>query len=156
MTERKQTGLFGLTRCHLWTDHYPVCLSISCLSHIYDLCKARAVTSRTIKMPPRSAAELSQLLHSSTHRPRCQSIHQSLMVALVNYAKNVLERPAILKLLVLGLFRPFDKIKFSIDRSFQKCIIVAKAFWNNSENSTFILTSLKKCLFAMNRQGPKW
>ena len=43
------------------------------------------------------------------------------MVTHVNYAKNVLERQAVLELLVLGLFRPFDKIRFSTDRRFQKC-----------------------------------
>ena len=52
-------------------------------------------------------------------------------------------------------FMRFDKIRFSIDRRFQKCIIVVKAFCDNSENSTFILTPLTKLLFAMNRQGPK-
>ena len=65
-----------------------------------------------------------------------------------------------LELLVLGLFRPFDKIRFSTDRRFQKCIIVVKAFLGNSENSTFIRTSLTKFsetkfLLAMNGQGPK-
>ena len=70
--------------------------------------------------------------------------------------KNVLERPAVLELLVLGLFRPFDKFKFSIDRRFQKCIIVVKVFRDNSENSTLILTSNNKILLTMNRQEPKW
>ena len=51
--------------------------------------------------------------------------------------------------------RPFDKIRFSTDRSFQECIIVVKVFRDNSENSTFILTSLTKFLLAINRQGPK-
>ena len=62
----------------------------------------------------------------------------------VNYAKNILERPAILELLVLDLFRAFTKIEFSIDRSFKNCFIFLKAFWDNSENSTLILTSFTK------------
>ena len=73
------------------------------------------------------------------------------MVAYVNYAKNILETPAILELLVLGLFRPFNKIEFSIDRSFQNCFIFAKAFWDNSENSILILTSFITFLFVMDR-----
>ena len=88
--------------------------------------KARAIKSRTIKIPLKSAAEFTQLLQPNDLR---QSTHQSPMVAHKNlYAKNVLERPAVLKLLVLGLFRRFDKVKFSIDKRFQKRIIVAKAF----------------------------
>ena len=82
--------------------------------------KTRAVTFRTIKIPPESAAEFSQLAHS-TQRPRRQSAHQGHMVAHINYARK---RPRntsnFLKLLVLGLFGPFDKIKISIDRR-QKC-----------------------------------
>ena len=57
--------------------------------------------------------------------------------------------------LSVGIFRPFGKIRVSTDRRFQKFIIVAKAFQDNSENSTFILISLTKFLLAMNRQGPK-
>ena len=89
----------------------------------------------------------------STQRPDAgrEATHYSPMVAYVNYAKNILETPAILELLVLGLFRPFNKIEFSIDGSFQDCFIFVKAFWDNSENSTLILTSFKKFLFVMNR-----
>ena len=58
------------------------------------------------------------------------------MVVHVNYAKNILETSAILELLALGLFRPFDKIEFSVDRSFQNCFIFVKAFWDNSDNHT--------------------
>ena len=65
--------------------------------------------------------------------------------------KNILETPAILEVLVLGLFRPFNKIEFSVDRSFQNCFIFMKAFWDSSKNSTLILTSFIKFLFAMNR-----
>ena len=59
--------------------------------------------------------------------------------------------PAILELLVLGPFMPFNKIEFSIDRSFQNCFIFVKAFWDNSDNSTLILTYVTKFLFVMNR-----
>ena len=62
--------------------------------------------------------------------------------------KNILKRLAILKLLVLGLFRPINNIEFSVDRSFQNCFIFVKAFWDNSENSTLILTSFT--IFFMN------
>ena len=60
------------------------------------------------------------------------------------FSKNVLKRPRILKLLVLRLFKAFDQIKFSIDRHFQKYIILVKAFSDNSKNSTFMLTSFYK------------
>ena len=57
-----------------------------------------------------------------------EATHYNPMVAYVNYAKNILETLAILKLLVVGLFRPFNKIEFSIDRSFQNCFIFVKTF----------------------------
>ena len=65
--------------------------------------------------------------------------------------KNILETPAILELLVLGLFRAFNKIEFSIARRFQNCFIFVKAFLDNSETSTLMLTSFTKFLFVVNR-----
>ena len=47
---------------------------------------------------------------------------------LYKFAENVLERQAILELLVLSLFRPFNGIEFSINSSLQKCFIFVKAF----------------------------
>ena len=73
------------------------------------------------------------------------------MVAYVNYVKNILKTPATFELSVLGILGQFNKIEFSIDRCFQNCFIFVKAFWDNSENSTLILTSFIKFLFVMNR-----
>ena len=69
--------------------------------------KARVVTSRTIKVPPKPAAKFTRLLQP---KELDVSRHIKVLWSLM-YAKNVLERPAVLELLVLGPFRPFDKIK---------------------------------------------
>ena len=67
---------------------------------------AKAVTS-TIKVFTKSTAEITRLLQPGfkpNDRPRCQSTtHQSPVVTHVSYAKDVLERPAILELQVLNL-----------------------------------------------------
>ena len=76
-----------------------------------------------------NAAEFTQLRqpNDQTSVGVCMLLF-SPMVVHVNYAKNVLERRAILGFLVLGLFRPFNKIEFSADRYFQKCSNFVKAF----------------------------
>ena len=110
---------------------------MSCLSHIYALCKSKSSNIWNDKSTTKTCSQIYSA--PSTQGPRRQSTHQSPVVTHVNYAKNVLERPAVLELLVLGLFRPFDKIRFSTDRLSKKCMVVVKVF-----RSTFILTSLTK------------
>ena len=111
---------------------------------------ARTVISRTIKTPLKFAAELTQL-----RQPNDQTQDVSPTMSYGCPCKlcktNILERPAILELLVSGLFRPFNKTEFSIDRSFQNCSIFLKAFRDNFENSTLLLTSITKFLFVKNR-----
>ena len=74
------------------------------------------------------------------------------MVAHVNYAKKkTSSKEQRFWSLVLGFFKPFNKIEFSIDRSFQNYFIFVKGVWENSENSTLILASFTKFLFVLNR-----
>ena len=58
---------------------------------------AKADAHRTIKISPKSSTDFTQLL-----QPNDLDVSRHFKVH-VNYAKNVLERPTILKLLVLGL-----------------------------------------------------
>ena len=103
------------------------------MSCSYDLCKINTtqnVQSNSLSsFHPMTLLDISRLM--KYYNGSCK------------LCKSVLKIPTILKLSVLGLFRPFDEIKFSIDGPFKKYIIVVTTFW---DNSTFILSSLRSGL----------
>ena len=129
MTESKQTKL-------AWPVAPSELITIQSVSQVLvslifiNLCKRLSKSSYIWN--DKNTTQLCSGTHSAppTQRPdaRHQSTHQSPMVAHVNYAKSILEKPAILELLVLGRLRPFNKTEFSIERSFQNCFIFVKAF----------------------------
>ena len=106
MTENKQTESLSLNT----TDQSQGPIFIICT-------EARADQSHgTMKMPPRHAAESTQLRQRNQQTSMGMSmLLLNPMVSYVNYSTYLLERRVILELLVLGLF---DKSEFSIDRHF--------------------------------------
>ena len=124
------------------------------VSPIFIICKeARTVTYGTINIPPISAAGFTQFVEPK--RPddvRCMYTCSDPIKSngrLCKCPKNAFEKHAVLELLVSGLFRPFNKIEFSIDRCFQNiefsmdrcfqnCFIFMKAFWEYPKTQTLV------------------
>ena len=86
-------------------------------------------TSRTKQITPKFEAQLIQLHQPNNDQVRWTSVHTLKCYGCpCKLSKSILETPAILELLLSGLFRHFNKIEFSIYRSFQNCFISVKAF----------------------------
>ena len=134
MTESKQIALAGLT--HASFELITIQSVSQCPESLtFMICaKARAVTSRTIKVPPKSAAKVTRLLQPNDLNV---SRHIKVLWSLIacKLCKKHSRKTSNLELLVLH--GPFYKIRFSIDGRFQKCIIVVKVFRDDSENLTF-------------------